>query len=70
MREQRFMDMKSIVEYIPLKTSTIYTMVCKQTIPFDKIGGKLIFDRIEIDEWVKGGRTRKNKLPKLIKIKK
>ena len=67
MKIKEYMDIKSLVEYIPLTISTVYTMVHKQKIPFNKIGKKLVFDRVDIDEWIKNGRgtDQKVKLPKL-----
>lgn len=62
MKYEKYMDIKSLVEYIPLTISTVYTMVHKQKIPFNKIGKKLVFDRIEIDDWIKNGRKNKQKI--------
>lgn len=57
---RNYLDINSLVEYLPLTKSTIYTMVNKGKIPYKKIGSKLIFDLGEIDEWVEnGGRTIK-----------
>lgn len=53
--DKKFMDLKSLVQYIPLTKSTIYTMVSKGKIPRHKIGKKLIFDKQEIDDWVMNG---------------
>ena len=67
MKIKEYMDIKSLVEYIPLTISTVYTMVHKQKIPFNKIGKKLVFDREEIDDWIKNGQRAKMniKLPQL-----
>lgn len=69
---RNYLDIKSLVEYLPLTKSTIYTMVNKGKIPYKKIGSKLIFDRDEIDQWVdNGGRILKDKdIPILFKKKK
>ena len=71
--DKKFMDLKSLVQYIPLTTSTIYTMVSKGKIPFHKIGQKLIFDKQEIDDWVRdGGKVVSYEIqtPKFLKINK
>ncbi|KEY20342.1 helix-turn-helix domain-containing protein [Kaistella antarctica] len=67
MKIKEYMDIKSLVEYIPLTISTVYTMVHKQKIPFNKIGKKLVFNREEIDDWIKNGQqTKMNiKLPQI-----
>lgn len=64
---KNYIDIKRLVDYLPLTKSTIYTMVNKKQIPYKKIGSKLIFDRDEIDEWVEnGGKMIKQEgLPKL-----
>ena len=69
---KNYVDIKGLVEYLPLTKSTIYTMVNKGKIPYKKIGSKLIFDRDEIDQWVdNGGRILKDKdIPILFKKKK
>lgn len=69
---RNFLDIKSLVEYLPLTKSTIYTMVNKGTIPYKKIGSKLIFDRDEIDRWVDNGgkMIRDEDIPVLLKNKK
>lgn len=69
---RNYLDINSLVEYLPLTKSTIYTMVNKGKIPYKKIGSKLIFDRDEIDQWVdNGGRILKDKdIPILFKKKK
>ena len=57
---KNYVDIKGLVEYLPLTKSTIYTMVNKGQLPYKKIGSELIFDLGEIDEWVEnGGRTIK-----------
>lgn len=55
MEVKKYMDLKSLIEYIPLTESTVYSKVCRKEIPFKKIGKKLIFDRNDIDNWVSNG---------------
>ena len=66
---RNYIDIKRLVEYLPLTKSTIYTMVNKRKIPYMKIGSKLIFDRDEIDRWVEnGGKViNEEEVPKLLK---
>lgn len=59
MKENRYMDIASLSEYIPLTKSAIYSMVRRDMIPYSKLGTKkLVFDRLEIDEWVKNGNSK------------
>ncbi|WP_336731284.1 helix-turn-helix domain-containing protein [Chryseobacterium sp. VD8] len=52
MTEQKFWDLNSLIENIPLKKSTVYSMVSRKQIPYKKIGKKLIFDQKEILIWL------------------
>lgn len=69
---RNYLDINSLVEYLPLTKSTIYTMVNKGKIPYKKIGSKLIFDRDEIDQWVDNGGIilKEEDIPILFKKKK
>jgi predicted DNA-binding transcriptional regulator AlpA len=55
MTEQKFWDLNSLIENIPLKKSTVYSMVSRKQIPYKKIGKKLIFDQREILIWLNNG---------------
>lgn len=46
------MDINSLLNYIPLKKSTIYSKVSRKEIPYNKIGKKLIFNKKEINNWI------------------
>lgn len=55
MTEQKFWDLNSLIENIPLKKSTVYSMVSRKQIPYKKIGKKLIFNQSEILIWLNNG---------------
>ncbi|AZA58601.1 helix-turn-helix transcriptional regulator [Chryseobacterium shandongense] len=58
MTEDKFWDINSLMENIPLKKSTIYSMVSRKKIPYKKIGKKLIFNKKDINNWINnGGKT-------------
>ena len=65
MKENRFMDVPALAEYIHLAKSTVYKMVSNKTIPFSKIGTRTLFDRVQIDQWVINGGVKEDKLPTL-----
>lgn len=67
MTTSKFMDINSLTEYIPLTKSTIYSMVCRKQIPFKKIGKKLIFNKLDIDNWINNGgkNTKEENIPSL-----
>lgn len=58
MIEDSFWDINSLMKHIPLKKSTIYSMVSRKKIPYKKIGKKLIFNKKDINNWINnGGKT-------------
>jgi excisionase family DNA binding protein len=65
MKENRFMDVPAVAEYIHLAKSTVYKMVSNKTIPYSKIGSRTLFDRVQIDQWVINGGVMEDRLPSL-----
>lgn len=65
MKENRFMDVPALAEYIHLAKSTVYKMVSNKTVPFSKIGSRTLFDRVQIDQWVINGGVMEDRLPSL-----
>lgn len=60
MEENRYMDLNSLIKYIPFTKATIYSKVNRNQIPFKKIGKKLIFSKRDIDSWIDdGGKMKK-----------
>lgn len=55
MAEDTYMDINTLLNYVPLKKTTIYSMVSRKQIPFKKIGKKLIFSKNEINTWINSG---------------
>ena len=47
-----FLTVRELAKWIKLSESHIYCLVNKKRIPFAKLGGKLLFDKIKIKEWV------------------
>jgi excisionase family DNA binding protein len=66
MTNKEFMDIGTLSEYLNLSTSTLYKKVHNKTIPFLKIGSRTLFDKVEIDKWVRrGGQMADSELPNL-----
>ena len=55
MKENRFLDVTKVCKHTNFSKSTIYKRVMNNEIPFIKVRGKLIFDRVQIDEWMLNG---------------
>ena len=55
--DKRFLDIEGVCEYTSLSKSSIYKRVMNETIPFCKVGKRILFDREEINVWIlNGGR--------------
>jgi excisionase family DNA binding protein len=63
MKEYEFLNMEMLSEYIHCSTSKIYKMVSNKTIPVIKLGGQNLFDKEEIDKWVRRGGRIDDDLP-------
>lgn len=69
MTENTFMDMNILSSYICLSKSFIYKKVRKNEIPHYKMGSRTLFEKDEIDQWVKSGmrpviQTKISNLPR------
>ncbi len=52
--DRDYLNINQLSEYLGISTSTIYTMSSKGTIPRTKLGNRVIFNKDEIDKWLKG----------------
>lgn len=52
----RHMNINQCSDYTGFSVPTIRKKVQKREIPHGKVGGKLIFDRFEIDAWIASKR--------------
>lgn len=53
MEGNNFLDVQLLSEYIHVSKSLIYQMVSKNKIPHIKVGSRTIFDRAQIDQWLR-----------------
>jgi excisionase family DNA binding protein len=49
----KYMGVSEVSRYIVKSKGAVRNLVLRRAIPFHKPGGRLLFDRMEIDEWVK-----------------
>lgn len=47
-----FLTVKELSKWIKLSESHIYFLVNKKKVPFAKLGGKLLFDKQKIKDWI------------------
>jgi excisionase family DNA binding protein len=58
--EHTYLTIAEASQFIRVSTSKIYKMTMKKEIPHYKVGGKIIFNRAKLIEFVEGGYTSKN----------
>lgn len=51
--KRKWLSMSQLQDYTSLSKETIYRRIYAKQIPFHRIGKLYIFDRVEIDEWIK-----------------
>jgi excisionase family DNA binding protein len=47
-----FLTVRELAKWLKLSESHIYSLVNKKKVPFFKIGGKLLFDKEKIKNWI------------------
>jgi excisionase family DNA binding protein len=52
-RDVLYLDVAGLSKYIPRSPGAIRNLVLRRVIPFHKPGGRLLFIKNEIDEWIK-----------------
>lgn len=50
---QVLITVKSLSDWIKISSKVIYRLIDKKEIPYIKIGGKYLFDKQQILEWLK-----------------
>lgn len=52
------LTVKEVAQLLGVSSTTIYTMARANEIPHAKIGGKVVFHRPTIEEWLINGATK------------
>lgn len=60
MKEKMYLTVGEACELIRMSRVTLYRMIGKGIVPSYKIGGKRLFNRRELIQWVKSQREGKN----------
>jgi excisionase family DNA binding protein len=68
MKENKFLDVQELTDYIHMSESYVYKMVSKNSIPHIKLGTRTLFERNQIDNWVRSGGRMEENLPSLPKV--
>lgn len=60
-----FLTVRMLTKYIHVSESTVYHWVASGKIPHIKLSGRTLFDRKEIDRWVRAHGEANDELPDL-----
>ena len=59
--ENRWFTVDDVSKYMSVTKDTIYKWIDNRNMPAHKVGRKWMFQRDEIDEWVKSGKAADEK---------
>jgi excisionase family DNA binding protein len=59
--EDRWLTVDDISKYLSVTKDTIYKWIDNRNMPAHKVGRKWMFQKTEIDEWVKSGKAADEK---------
>ncbi len=54
-----WLDVEQAAEHLACPKSRLYALVSARRIPFEKDGSRTLFDRVELDAWVRSGGARR-----------
>lgn len=61
---QKFLTASEVAELTTLSLYTIRTLCCQRRIPFIKVGRRVIFDPVEVKEWVEKYKVKEEERKK------
>lgn len=56
-KDKRYLLLRDVCEYLNVSDETVYKWIREKFIPAHRVGKRWMFDREEIDEWVKSGNA-------------
>jgi len=59
--EDRWLTVDDVSKYLSVTKDTIYKWIDNRNMPAHKVGRKWMFQKSEIDEWVKSGKAADEK---------
>ena len=55
--KKRYLLVRDVCKYLNVSDETIYKWIRSDFIPAHRVGKRWMFDREEIDQWVKSGKS-------------
>ncbi len=59
--EDRWLTVDDICKYLSVTKDTVYKWIENKNMPASKVGRKWMFQKSEVDEWVKSGKSADDK---------
>jgi len=53
LKENRLLSIPEVARFLGISQSTLYTLVSQQRVPFVKVGRRVLFDPVQLDQWIK-----------------
>jgi len=53
LKENRLLSIPEVARFLGISQSTLYTLVSQQRVPFVKVGSRVLFDPVQLDQWIK-----------------
>jgi len=51
--EDKYLTVEEVSKYLKVSRGTVRTMTKSKGLPSIKVGNRVLFDRVEVDKWVK-----------------
>ena len=61
MNEEKWLTVDTICDYLQVTKDTIYKWISARDMPAHKVGKRWMFQKSEIDRWIKGGKAADTK---------
>ena len=49
---EKLLNIQEVSDLTGLPVATLYKCICRKTIPFVKLGGRVLFSPLKIQEWI------------------
>jgi len=56
--DEKWLSVEDIAKYLGVKRDTIYKWISNKSMPAHKVSRKWLFDKPEVDEWVRGNGSK------------
>jgi excisionase family DNA binding protein len=67
-RSEGWLDVAAAAEHLSCPTSRVYSLVSAHRIPVHRDGTRLLFDREELDQWVRDGGASLMRCPNVAQL--